>query len=427
MNGVVKYPKGKLLPLNKVVTLFFSVYIFLYMFPNPLEEIPGLAGAIENISKIADVFHIWIGRHILLIHNLQKPEPNGSGDTTFEYVKIASYIVCALFITGAACLISLRRRLPISKFCDLVAVYARYYVGVYLIVYGIAKLNHGQFPFPSLYNLDESYGDSSPMALLWRFMGYSRSYTIFSGIGEITGGLLLLFRRTTILGTLTTLGLTLNVAVLNFSYDVPVKLFSSHLVLIDLFILAPWIRSLFQFFVSQKVTAIQYPRLHFHSRWVRAARISGKILLISLLPIGIAKSLASDKVTNDTTLGLHGVYDIIKFKCSHDHPEKEIDNLHRVKKIIVDEGYGRVTTTTDSFYYCDVLVDTVKHGICLRSFDDTAVRYSFSYENTEKLQMEWFGVHNGDSVRITLARKTPENYILVNRAFHWISENPYNW
>ena len=82
------------------------------------------------------------------------------------------------------------------------------------------------------------------MGLLWTFMGASRAYTIFGGLGELTGGLLLLWRRTTTLGALVVIAVMTNVVMLNFSYDVPVKQYSVHLVLMALYLLLPEARRL---------------------------------------------------------------------------------------------------------------------------------------------------------------------------------------
>jgi hypothetical protein len=70
-------------------------------------------------------------------------------------------------------------------------------------------------------------------------MGASDSYTWFTGAGEMLAGILLCTRRTTLLGALVAFGVMVHVAALNFCYDVPVKLFSTHLVLMSLFLMAP--------------------------------------------------------------------------------------------------------------------------------------------------------------------------------------------
>ncbi len=69
-----------------------------------------------------------------------------------------------------------------------------------MINYGAVKVIKAQFPNPTLDRLLQPFGDASPMGLLWTFMGASESYNIFTGAGELIGGLLLTTRRTTLLG-----------------------------------------------------------------------------------------------------------------------------------------------------------------------------------------------------------------------------------
>jgi hypothetical protein len=108
-----------------------------------------------------------------------------------------------------------------------------------MISYGLAKvsLDLNQFPEPGAWQLEKKWGDSSPMNVLWAFMGASRPYTIFAGLGEVTAALLLVWRRTAIVGAMVALGVMANVMMMNFCYDVPVKIFSTHLVVAALMIM----------------------------------------------------------------------------------------------------------------------------------------------------------------------------------------------
>ena len=121
-----------------------------------------------------------------------------------------------------------------------------------MLSYGFAKLYPLQFVPPFMTTLTETYGESSPMGILWTFMGASAAYTRFCGMAEVTAGLLLLFRRTTTVGALVATGAMLNVAALNFCYDVPVKLYSVHLVLMSIFLLIPEAMALMRFFFTRK-------------------------------------------------------------------------------------------------------------------------------------------------------------------------------
>ncbi len=86
-----------------------------------------------------------------------------------------------------------------------------------------------QFSEPSFYNLLQPLGQMSPMGLAWVFKGFSSEYTIFSELMEVIGGIPVLYYRTRYLGALILTGVMTNVMVLNYFYDVPVKLFSTEL------------------------------------------------------------------------------------------------------------------------------------------------------------------------------------------------------
>jgi hypothetical protein len=113
------------------------------------------------------------------------------------------------------------------------------------------KLVPLQFGSLRLAEMVQPIGEQSPMGLLWRFMAASPAYTMFTGFAEVLAASLLLFRRTAMLGAFLCAGVMANVVALNFCYDVPVKLFSSRLLLMSLFLLAPDVRRLCHFFILQ--------------------------------------------------------------------------------------------------------------------------------------------------------------------------------
>ena len=120
----------------------------------------------------------------------------------------------------------------------------RFTLATAMLLYGAEKVIPEQFGTPLPSDLLEPIGEGSPMHLLWTFMGTSIPYVIFTGAAEMLGGLLLAARRTTLLGALVCIGVLSNVVMLNLSYDVPVKLYSSHLLLMAVFLAAPDLRRL---------------------------------------------------------------------------------------------------------------------------------------------------------------------------------------
>jgi len=113
----------------------------------------------------------------------------------------------------------------------LLRVLLRYSIALGLASYGVAKILPMQFPPLRAGTLGQRVGDLSPMALLWTFMEYSRPYAFFGGLMECVAVLLLCVRRTATLGALVCLAVMTNVALLNYAYGVPVKLYATMVVL----------------------------------------------------------------------------------------------------------------------------------------------------------------------------------------------------
>jgi hypothetical protein len=217
---------------TKVFFRFFFVYFALYIFPFPISvvQVP------FDFSLIWDAPVLWLGK-TLFDYDITV-RPNGSGDTTWNYLQI-------LLITIVSCIATIvwsvvdRKRANYDKLYQWLIVFLRFYLGSAMIGYGFAKVIKTQFPLPHLGRLTQTYGESSPMGLLWTFMGFSVGYNFFTGMAEVVGGLLLCFRRTRLIGALVCVGVMSNVVMLNFAYDVPVKLYSSHLLAMAIFLMIP--------------------------------------------------------------------------------------------------------------------------------------------------------------------------------------------
>ena len=81
----------------------------------------------------------------------------------------------------------------------------RYMLAATILVYGWDKVLLVQFA-PSLDLLASEVAQHNPRDLLWAFMMGSSSYQFFAGVVETGGALMLLSRRTMLLGTLLSVG-----------------------------------------------------------------------------------------------------------------------------------------------------------------------------------------------------------------------------
>ena len=85
-----------------------------------------------------------------------------------------------------------------------------------MFVYGSAKI----IQFNGAFAIDKSVPELTGMELMWAFYGYSKSFAVTLGIFEIIGGILILIKRTRIIGCLFTSTLLVNVILQDIFYEV---------------------------------------------------------------------------------------------------------------------------------------------------------------------------------------------------------------
>ena len=108
--------------------------------------------------------------------------------------------------------------------------FCRYFVAAVVFWYGFAKLTGAQFTVLDS-ELDKPLGEVSGFWLTWYYYGYSAVYGNFVALVQIAGGVLLLFRRTTLLGAAVLFGVLSNIALVNVFYGVDLGALLAALVL----------------------------------------------------------------------------------------------------------------------------------------------------------------------------------------------------
>ena len=242
--------------------------------------------------------------------------PAGSGDTTYNYIELAFELALAIVVaTGWHA--AVRGRPVSARTQDHVTIFVRYVLGATMLSYGWIKILPVQMPAPGPDRLLTPIGDTSPMGLLWTFMGASAAYQMFAGLGEALGGVLLFWRRTTLLGSLILTGVLANVVALNFCFDVPVKLYSSHLLAMALFIMAPHApRLLAVLLLNRPAASCELRPFPLQRPWVRRAALAvkaGLVLIYAGLPIASSYDGAQAYGFLAPRPALHGLYRVTAF------------------------------------------------------------------------------------------------------------------
>lgn len=414
---------------KKIFFRFFFLFFILYIFFNPNGFLPYLDMAFEYYIQPFHNLVQWIGKNILHLTNDITVFTNGSGDTTYDFVLVFFVFIFAL----AGCIIwSLldRQRKTYNNLYYWLTAIVRYYLAFTMFSYGFVKIYKLQFPFPPPGRLVESYGDSSPMGLAWTFIGYSKGYNYFTGFGEVIAGLLLLFKKTTTLGAMLSLVIVGNIMAINYCFDIPVKLLSTALVIMSLFLLARDIKRLTDFFILNRPSGasdIKIPK--FKKRWINITAIIFKFVLISFVlysNISSAISGLAQYGDNAKKPPLHGIYNVESFVLNNDSlPPLKTDTVRWNKIIVSWPGSVQLQMMNDSTKRFAFEPDTAAQKIVMYLWSDTSRKSSFNYTfKDNKLKME--GIWNNNIVSITADKYDLNRFMLVNRGFHWINEYPLN-
>ena len=91
-----------------------------------------------------------------------------------------------------------------------VYTFCRYFAALLIIQYGFAKVNDAQFTVLQSV-LDQPLREVSGFWLTWYYFGYSEVYGNLIALVQIAGGVMLLFRKTTLLGACLLLGVMANI------------------------------------------------------------------------------------------------------------------------------------------------------------------------------------------------------------------------
>jgi hypothetical protein len=148
--------------------------------------------------------------------------------------------------------------------------------------YGILKIFPVQMAMPDFADLLTPVGNLHPLTLLWTTLGYGTPYQIFTGIGEASAAILILFRRTRPIGLLILLVILSNVVILNYTYSVGVLGFSFLLLLMTIYLLSPHLKNLWLFFFSdQSVNQFtSHPQYGFTTPWKKFTIVALSVLVV---------------------------------------------------------------------------------------------------------------------------------------------------
>ncbi len=406
---------------------FVFAYFVLYSFPAPLDILP-LPSVYSKYEALWTVIVTWVGKHLLGL-NITVLPPNGSGDRTYDYVQILCMFALAVAATLLWSLLDARRS-NYEKLHQWLRLYIRIVLGMAMITYGSIKVIQSQMPPPFLSTLTETYGQSSPMNLLWTFMGASRGYNAFAGGIEMLAGVLLFIPAFTAIGALVSVAAMSNVFVLNMCYDVPVKQFSFHLLLMGVFLLAPDMRRLADLFFFHRTVELYSGPVLFQRKWVRRCVVAAQLVLgLYVGTMCLQQAKATQKMFA-THIGpaLYGVWSVDEYAIDGKAMPPSPTDKGRWQRVFLEYSWrmvGEDSGGTRRRY--SLTLDEKKQTMKLVQLNDPNWKADLTYQTAQNNVLTLSGHAQGRQVDIRLHRTdTANSFPLTSRGFHWINEHPFN-
>ncbi|HEU4432043.1 MAG TPA: hypothetical protein VFR51_01520 [Pyrinomonadaceae bacterium] len=415
-------PQQRWHPFTRTAFRFAFVYLILFNLPFPLNVFP-------YVDKIAEPYN-WLWNWIVprvgraAFNKEVATVFNGSGDRTFDYLLVACLLLIALVITLIWTILD-RQRPSYPTLNRWLNIYVRFSLGTAMIGYGAYKVIMSQFGPPTLDRLMQPFGDSSPMGLLWTFMGASEPYTMFVGFAEMIAGILLFPRKTTTLGALMSIGVMSNVVALNFSYDVPVKLYSTHLLAMAVFLALPDARRLANFFfLNRPAECVRVQPLFRRPLLHRGAVVLGSLFLIAIVSLSLYQSYDQRRSFFSQRSPLYGVWEVEEFTVGQATPTASAQAWRRV--IFDSPRRIAVQTAADPHQRFMSQLDQEKRTLTLSKREDPSWKTVLTYEEVSPDVITLTGPLEGLEMSARLHRTGERKFLLTDRGFHWINEFPFN-
>jgi hypothetical protein len=419
--------------------IYFTLYILttqmwssVYQVPSWLPSwlripAPGQAAPLRNVVT-------WVATDVLRF-----PAPlfmgGGSGDKPYDWAHALTLVLVAL--AAAAIWSALDRgRVRYDRLHTWFRVFLRFGLGGTMLTYGMIKALPMQMPYPTLTRLLEPYGHFSLMGVLWSQIGASPAYEMFTGLIEITCALLLFIPGLTLLGSLLTLAAGTHVFVLNMSYDVPVKLFSLHLVLMSLVLLAPDARRLLSVLVLNRTAGPSTMLPLATSRRWRTITVSAQLALGAWLLFSSYAAYSGPYRTN--ALGprppLYGIWNVERMWIEGVERLPLVTDWDRFRRVVIQSptaiSFQRMDDTFSSFV---ARLDAGSRTLLLSSGTGPAATVlgrqplgQLKFGQPAPGQLVLDGEMDRKKVKMELRRFDHNSFRLVQGRFRWIQNQPFN-
>ena len=399
---------------RRIRILATLIFVALFALPFPLGDIPFTDAAATWWNQLWRHITPWVADHVLRLRYdvLQR---RGGGEPVSEYIRAGCAAALALAL-GPAWAVLDRGRTDVNKVERWLRLYLRLYLIGELFSYGLGKVIPNQFSPLGPDILSQPLGDSSPSGLLWAFMGYSVPYTVFAGLGEVAAGILLCFRRTTTLGALIGIGVMSNVVMLNFAYDVGVKLHSTFYLVGLAYLAAPDFGRLLQMMVLHRPTTPAEWTPLFATPWRNRAVMGVFGLLCSWLFLDNLRYNVEYYRTDGRGAAkpaLYGIFDVETTQRIKTPTDGGPADSSRWSRVGIGDSRSSIWMASGRVGFYSSAVDSSARTVRFTSRDDRSIVFAFAYARPDSVHLTLRGLVGHDSVEMYLVQRDEATYRLM--------------
>ncbi len=396
--------------------IFCFALLFIITLPFPYTFLPNIGAYAQPYSE---ALIKWFGDEILQI---QEPYTHQLiSDSTGMYI----HTLLLLIIGGMISIfwsIADRKRDRYIVLSYWFRVLISYYLAFQLLKYGFNKIFKLQFYLPEPNMLFTNIGDASRDILYWSVMGVSRSYSIFMGVLEVVPAILLFFRRTRLLGALIAMGVLANVVMVNVSFDISVKIFSTFLLLLSLLIAVPELPNLYRFFTQKPISENNLWRPIFSNIRQVTTYALGKSLIIALLFLDVLLPYFQANNFNDDLVKrpfLHGAYEVEHFQINQDTLPPMLTDARRWKRFFVHrQGYFIVEMMDEQMQDFPLEVMSTSKKLKLTDSNNTSLAFQYHYLPLDNLLI-LKGILGKNTLQLEARQIDLEALPLLDKSTNW--------
>jgi hypothetical protein len=361
----------------------------------------------------------WFGNHVFHLTGSSATLHVGvSNDQALTWISVGVMLAVAIVATAIWSAVDPRKSYP--KLLLWFRFLLRLCIGASMLPYGMLKLFPNQMAPPSLAVLNEPLGNTSPMTLLWTLVGLHPLYEMIGGAIEVFCGVLIVFRRTALFGALLTIVVMSNVVLYNYFFDVPVKIFSTHLLLMALIVVVPDLPSLYGYFWRHRpVGQVSW------SPWSGAVSQRRESVIIAVwlvVAVGgqvyrLAPITAYELSSTAHPEPLTGMWRV----DSATKPYMTADGYPMTEISLEPNGRAMLRATDGALYRAVAVYDGTAHTLEIQPIGlKQKTTYAFTQPDPTHLVLTPL---RGDFGVLTLSRiPIPARYPLLERGFHWVNE-----